>query len=487
MRLDQTARRPVSHVDLFLSRERDSSWPTPLLGIGMIILALLVSLSLPVISRADDGPSTVAATRPELKEWLEKSKHSKPRLPLPPPTEEEVAAAKTRSRPGGGAPGLGGIINNGRMRQLYLPPELRGGGFTREPDPALTLSSAFKTELFWIVSRGNNCAYCQGHQEVKLAAEGLSEETIAALDGDWTEFTPAERAAFALARKLTLDPQDVGDDDIDRLRAHYQDVQIVEILQTIAANNAMNRWTGGLAIPQEGHRVFLSPTAPRFQNLRSRVAPLDPGASGPACARPSQRGPLESRAQAEAALAAARARTPRLPLAVEAEARASLVERWPSGPISQWARLLLNFPKAGPPRVAMHLAAIEKGRLSPRLKAQIDWIAARNDRAWYALGHARRRLLDLGQPEAAIWSLDQPGDTFTPAERAAFSVARKLTVDPALVTDGDIEGLRQRFSDQEVAEIVFQVSEAVFFDRLTEPARLRLEPETGTEERTTAP
>jgi alkylhydroperoxidase family enzyme len=487
MRLDQTAAMPLPHDDLFFSRESDSSWPTPLLGIGLIILAVMVSLALPIVSRADDAPATVAATRSELKEWLEKSKQSKPRLPLPPPTEEEIAAAKTKSRSGGGAPGLGGIVNNGRMRQLYLPTELRGGGFTREPDPALTLSSAFKTELFWVVSRGNNCAYCQGHQEVKLAAEGLSEETIAALDGDWTEFTPAERAAFALARKLTLDPQTVGDDDIDRLRAHYQDVQIVEILLTIAANNAMNRWTGGLAIPQEGHRVFLSPTPPKFQNLRSRVAPLDPDATGPACARPSRLGPLESREQAEAALAAARGRTPRLPLAGEAEARATLVDRWPSGSIPQWARLLLNFPKAGPPRVTMHLAAIEKGRLSPRLKAQIDWIAARNDRAWYALGHARRRLLDLGQPEAVIWSLDQPGDTSAPAERAAFAVARKLTVDPALITDGDIEGLRQQFSDQEVAEIVFQVSEAVFFDRLTEPARLRLEPESGAEELKAAP
>ncbi len=123
MRLDQTARRPVSHDDLFLSRESDSNWPTPLLGIGMIILALLVSLALPIVLRADDAPSTVAATRPELKEWLEKSKQSKPRLPLPPPTVEEIAGAKSKSRTGGGAPGLGGIINNGRMRQLYLPLE----------------------------------------------------------------------------------------------------------------------------------------------------------------------------------------------------------------------------------------------------------------------------------------------------------------------------------------------------------------------------
>ena len=82
-----------------------------------------------------------------------------------------------------------GIINNGRMRKLYLPAEVLGGGFSREPDPAMTLNNTFKTMFFWIVSRANNCTYCQGHQEVKLAGDGVKEETIAALDGDWSEFT----------------------------------------------------------------------------------------------------------------------------------------------------------------------------------------------------------------------------------------------------------------------------------------------------------
>ena len=53
---------------------------------------------------------------------------------------------------------LRGIVNNGRMRTMYLPAEFVGGGFLREPDPSMTLSRAFKTMSFWIVSRANNCA-----------------------------------------------------------------------------------------------------------------------------------------------------------------------------------------------------------------------------------------------------------------------------------------------------------------------------------------
>ena len=40
----------------------------------------------------------------------------------------------------------------------------------------------------------------------------------------------------------------------------------------------------------------------------------------------------------------------------------------------------------------------------------------------------------------------------------------------------DIEGLRKHYPDQEVAEIVYHVTQAAFFDRLTEAAGLRLEP-----------
>jgi alkylhydroperoxidase family enzyme len=422
------------------------------------------------------APSTakpVAATRSELKVQLENSKHSQPRLPLPPPTEEEVAKAKAQSALRRGA--MGGIINNGRMRKLYLPAEFTSGGFQRDPDPAQSLSQAFKTEFFWIVSRANNCIYCQGHQEVKLLADGVAEDTIAALDGDWSEFTPAERAAFAFTLKLTNEPNALTDADVNRLRAFYNDNQILEIITAVAGFNAMNRWTGPLAIPQEEHRVYLTPTAEKYRDLRSRVAPLDPSAKSPACARPADRGPLETRAQVEAALDTARKRTSRLPLVAESKARALLPADFPSEPLPEWVRLLANFPKAGPPRVIMHRATEQKGQLPARLRAEIAWAAAREDRAWYALGHARERLHELGMTDDAIAALDAPGDSLPLPERQALALARKITVNPALVTDEDVATLRKSFTDHQVAEIVFQATEAAYFDRVTEAAGLRLE------------
>src|SRR5262245_43303009 len=102
----------------------------------LIVPAALLSISAPAPCPAADDPASdtpapVAATRTELKEQLERSKQSRPRLPLPPPTEQDLADAKAR----GGRGPMTGIINNGRMRKLYLPAEVLGGGFLREPDP----------------------------------------------------------------------------------------------------------------------------------------------------------------------------------------------------------------------------------------------------------------------------------------------------------------------------------------------------------------
>lgn len=450
------------------------------------ILAAAALASASAARAADDsdargGPVEVAPTRQELKEQLERSKESRPRLPLPPPTEAEIAEAEARAAAGraAGAPrGLGGVANNGRLRQIHLDPALLGSGVSgpREPDPSMTVDNTFKTMLFWIVSRANNCTYCQGHQEVKLTNDGVNEDTIAALDGDWSEFPPAERAAFEFARKLTYEPHALADADIDRLRPHYNDLQILEILMTVSGNNATNRWTGPLAIPQEKHRVFLTPTAEKYRSMRSLIAPLDPASARPTRARVASRGPLESRAEVEAALEAARGRSARLPLADQAQARAVLPDDW-SGPgeAPEWARLLGNFPKGGKRLADAFARAETKGKLDPPLKAKIAWVAARNDRAWYALGHAKKRLNDLGLTDDQVFAIDQPDFAAPDAERAALSLARKITVDPALVTDADVEAVRRSFSDSETAEVVYLTTQAAAFDRLTEAAGLRLE------------
>jgi len=445
---------------------------------------------------ADDDPvAPVAVSRPELKEMLEGSKTGEPRLPLPPLTEEEKARAERAASDPGGNP-MGGVVNNGRMRNHYLAPEFRSEFYVRPADaanrdaktilrwgagdPAMPLDPTFRVMFFWLVARANNCQYCLGHQEVKLKAVGVTDDELAALDTDWSAFPPDRAAAFAFVAKLARTPQDVTAADIDALRQHFDEKAILDILFSTGGYCAMTRWTGGLAIPQEDYRDYLTPTTAAFRALPSLVAPLDPAReAGKGFCRPaaSKRPALESREVVEARLAAARDRESRLALVDEEKARELLPSDWSGEPTPNWVRLLANFPEAGKARVRSIAAAASPGvgDLDPTLRAQIAWIAARQDRAWYAVGHALHRLRDLGQTDDAIFALDAPDDRFDAGRKAVFKLAKKLTADPALVTDADVAAIREHFSDRETAEVVYFITVASFFNRVTEAAGLPLE------------
>ena len=434
-------------------------------------------LSLFLVSPVDDPrppadkPKPVAATREEMKALLEAHKTARPRLPFPPEDPNNPRAG----------------VNNGRFRAYYLPDFREGGGGAagaREPDPAMTLDNTFKVKLFWITSRTNNCYYCMGHQELKLRAAALSDDDIAALDGDWKDLPAYERAAYAFTRKLTFTPHLVGPDDIKALSAYYKPVQILEIVITVAGYNSTNRWTDGLNISAEASgenfkkgdgkddfKTFKTPTSPKFAEQFSSVGPLPPmckAASQPSIpARPAR----ESREQVEAKWKAATTRSATLPLADEAAVK----EVWTDGPAPNWVRLLATFPKAGKSRIAGVKLAAEKGNLSPRLKAAIAWAVAREDRSWYALAVARDRLKATGLTDDQVFALDDEKNDLSDRDRAALAVARKLAVAPSTVTDTDIERLRKLFSDKEVAEIVFHTCNAAFFGRVTEAANLPLD------------
>lgn len=445
-------------------------------GIRLFFLTIVCALSEsgqgPAWGQETGGakPKPVPATRDEMKGALDRLKGRQPRLPLPPPTAEE----EEQARQAGGARGLGpGLVNNARMRNRYLPEELRVGGVSRDPDPVMQLKAPFITELFWISSRVNNCHYCLGHQESKLAADGLTEDQVAALDGDWSDQSPARQAAFAFTRKLTYEPHKITDSDMAVLAQHFPGLQPLEIVYLVSRYNATNRWTDSLGIPQEGHRDYLTPTAAAIQKRPSAVAPL-PASRDSAVAVEAPRPELESRQEVERRLAECRTRQPRLPLVGEAEAR-QVKSDLPPGPVPAWVRLLAHFPKTGAGAIQSQLNLERFGRVSPLLKGQIAWVAARHDRAWYALAHARAQLRGLGQTDDQIFALDTLAGDLTEGEILALKLARKLTVTPQWITDEDIAGLRQHFPDAEVAEIVYRITQAAQFDRLTEAASLPCE------------
>ncbi|MFO0850652.1 MAG: hypothetical protein U0871_19155 [Gemmataceae bacterium] len=459
-------------------------------------LATLLGLAAAAgVGRADD-PRPIPLTRPEMKQLLEDMKGRTPRIPLPPLTDAEKARlgereagyeSRLRALYLGGGDGRGGFGGGG------------GAGFGKD-SPEATLDYKFKTQLFWIVSRANNCQYCLGHQESKLLSAGMTEDEIAALDGDWADLPPHRRAAYVFARQYTYEPHTLSDASIDAVRKHYTDAQILEMILSMAGNNQINRWKEGVGVPQskngggfgrrgekgerpaappkDEHQTYLTPTSDAYKAKVTKVAPVtaDPKSGEPTrltvCVRP----PLESRAEVEKALAAARSRKPRLPVADEAKAKAALGDDAPAGPLPQWVRLLATGGAAGKGRLSTTRAAEEKGDLSPLLKAQVSWIIARQDRAWYATGLAKKRLTELGQTDDQIYALDGDWAGFGERERALFTVAKKLAASPVVLTDDEVAAALKLAGPRDVVQLISYTTVWAAFDRVTESAGLTVEP-----------
>ncbi len=447
-------------------------------------------------AKADDlakqpaAPEPIPVTRDEMKRALDASKQAKPRLPAPTLTEAEkslIKWQKEEAEQSGEKPRRFGLANNGRMRAHYLAEYGFSNGSSIERartvensprDSDAEMDRSFRKMLFWIVSRGNNCTYCLGHQESSLAAWGMSENQLAALDCDWSIFDDAHQAAFALTRKLSFEPWKIERADIDVLRKHYSEEEILDIVNSIGGFNATNRWTGPLRIQQDVLFPFQRPTAAQYADKPSEIVSFQKSKwqDGSAPPAPRPRPMLETAEQVRAALQAAHARSAWFELASEEETKMQLDDETAPLASLNWVRLLAAASSSAGRRVAAYQAVLTQGTLDPESKAMIAYVAARHDRSWYALGHAMQRLKQLGWSDEQIFALDQPQSLESDRKRELVEFAQTITTDPALISDDDFAQLGRHYNDKQVAEIVYVTSQAAFFDRLTEAANLPLEP-----------
>jgi hypothetical protein len=108
-----------------------------------------------------NAPLPVPLTRPVMKQALEDMKGRKERIPLPELTEADKETLGERAS-----------SYESRLRYHYMPyyegqgsggssrgNGTGGAGFGRSSDPDMGLDYAFTVELFWLVSRTNNCLY----------------------------------------------------------------------------------------------------------------------------------------------------------------------------------------------------------------------------------------------------------------------------------------------------------------------------------------
>lgn len=120
------------------------------------------------------------------------------------------------------------------------------------------LSKQIKALVILKTSMLNGCSYCVDHNLTLGRACGLTDEQIAALDGDPQAsdlFTPAEQAALAWTHHLTERSYRENPQAFAALKDHFNTAQIVEIGMVCGFFNFWNRFVDSLQIDPEGAEI----------------------------------------------------------------------------------------------------------------------------------------------------------------------------------------------------------------------------------------
>ena len=125
----------------------------------------------------------------------------------------------------------------------------------------------FEESLFWVVTRSLRCFYCMGHCEMLLEVAGLQKDEISrrtALlsSGDWSSFSPAERAAFSFARKQTDTPWEIDAADIKRLVDHFGRERALDVIWWSSRCQFMTKISDAFQLQLERDNVFADSPAP---------------------------------------------------------------------------------------------------------------------------------------------------------------------------------------------------------------------------------
>jgi uncharacterized peroxidase-related enzyme len=148
-----------------------------------------------------------------------------------------------------------GFVPNSQLILAHRPEILRG--FRQLADaingPSATIDRSLRNLIAQMASRAAGCGYCMAHTAHSAARSGVSVEKEEALWEFETSplYSEAERAALRVARGAAQVPNAVTDEEFAKLRRHFDDAQVVEIVAVIALYGFYNRFNDTLATQLE--------------------------------------------------------------------------------------------------------------------------------------------------------------------------------------------------------------------------------------------
>lgn len=132
-----------------------------------------------------------------------------------------------------------------------------------------------------------DCLYCVTQHEIVSGRLGVSPEKQADIVGQEYQtsphYTEAERAILDLCSHIVLNPEQIPADVWARVKKHYDDGQVVEIVATVGAYLQVSKFGDALGVQLEdvftGHQpVLFAKDPPLSRSRRSSSSPSGRGA-----------------------------------------------------------------------------------------------------------------------------------------------------------------------------------------------------------------
>jgi uncharacterized peroxidase-related enzyme len=126
-----------------------------------------------------------------------------------------------------------------------------------------TLPTALKELVIVRTSQMNNCEYCLASHSLLAKRLGYSDGQIAALSRfeSSDSFTPREKTALRLAERLTRNEGPLDETELNNLRLHFTEGEIVELMAASGLFNYFNRFNNLLAMEPTQAGAGVEPAA----------------------------------------------------------------------------------------------------------------------------------------------------------------------------------------------------------------------------------
>jgi alkylhydroperoxidase family enzyme len=410
-------------------------------------------------------------------------------------TDSEAWARIPTPTSGGGS---GPLPHWARVLAKDLP---KTAGALLQLDYAQRVSSPVEPKLRaamrLVAAVANESIYSQNVAEADAKQAGLDGARIAASKkGDFSSWSDAEKAALTFARKMSVESDQVSDDEFARLVKDFGGNQAASMVLAMAYANFMDRLTISLGCEVEVEGP-IAPIAVSFdrEKLASKpaVAKKDrpkiddlPAPIGKDLVADDDDWATMTYEKLQNLLDIQKKKPTRLRIPewseVEKNLPAGLMKK-PSDVV--WYRITFAYAPelAIPFEIFMRTAGGEAGPKWDRIfGSSLFWVTTKAMKCPYCMGHCEMNweVAGLSKDQIAQRSRLLSSDdwsSFPPAQQHAFAYARKITRSPGKIDNADIESLKQGFGPEVALLVVLNATRYHYMTRISNGFQLKLEDE----------